>query len=160
MAARVFALGVSALLLTAAAAEEMATTMTTTTCAADACQPVATILDHTDASSIVVDTTNFEAAGLEVEIVAMTVEEARTATVGGTYAAPWRDDAPCPYLAVLPLEMGRDEGCCGYWCGYEGAEECAGRLGRRVAAAPSGGGAPPACEDDGASVAGVSFFVP
>ena len=84
-----------------------------------------------NASTITIDATAFEAAGLTLSVTTVPLDEARDHWVGGTYSmwGFWGSSPPCPFLAAVPLDFSGAEGCCGYWCD---PSECVGTFGRRV----------------------------
>mmetsp|Transcript_16690 Transcript_16690/g.51980 ORF Transcript_16690/g.51980 Transcript_16690/m.51980 type:complete len:558 (-) Transcript_16690:25-1698(-) len=87
------------------------------TCAPNACQPAASFLTGVPGASpeIVVSTAGFEAAGLTLDVVAMSAEATRGAEVGTRvrYSADGlrgaNDEPPCPFVAVLPTEVSASE---------------------------------------------------
>ena len=100
-------------------------------CYPDGCQPSASIMHSNNASTITIDATAFEAAGLTLSVTTVPLDEARDHWVGGTYSmwGFWGSSPPCPFLAAVPLDFSGAEGCCGYWCD---PSECVGTFGRRV----------------------------
>ena len=111
-------------------------------CYPDTCMPDASILDAGGASTVVIGTSAFEAAGLSLSVTTWSLKEAQFQYLGDLYAlfGFWQDKEPCPFLAAVPLSVTGTEGCCGMWCDPSG-EPCGGSFGRRVAVSAA------ACED-------------
>ena len=95
-----------------------------TTCYGDTCQPKARILkDAGAASTFTIVAEGFDEAGLEVKITTLAMSEARNARVGGYslgafwgWAIPEAVPPPCPFAAVVPLEIAGSDGCCRMTC--------------------------------------------